>query len=111
MAKAYLVDKGYLGEVPGIPTNDVMVIDDVAHRIYHIVVHSFTMGDVDDPDLYAAQPLWEWENSEVGQWVMENAVETPMWQRQLDYSTYGTRYVITAKLKDADHTYFLLKYK
>jgi hypothetical protein len=88
-----------------------MVIDDVAHKIYHTVVHSFMMGDVEDPDLYASQPLWEWENSEVGQWVMENAVETPMWHRHHDQTIYGTRYSITAKLKDADHTYFLLKYK
>jgi hypothetical protein len=111
MARAYPVDKGYLGEVPSGPTHDVMVIDDVAHKIYYTVVHSFMMGDVEDPDLYAAQPLWEWENSEMGQWVMENAVETPMWQRMIDHTTYGTRYAITAKLKDADHTYFLLKYK
>jgi hypothetical protein len=111
MARAYPTDKGYLGEVPGSPTHDVMVIDDVVYKIYNTIVHSFMMGDVDEPDLYAAQPLWEWENSEAGQWVMENAIETPMWHRQADYTTYGTRYVITAKLKDVDHTYFLMKYK
>ena len=111
MARAYPTDRGYLGKVPDGPTHQVMVIEGVAHRIYHVIVHSFLTGDVEDPDLYAAQPLWEWENSEMGQWVMENAIETPMWNRIVDYNTYGTRYTITAKLKDADHTYFLLKYK
>ena len=111
MARAYPVDRGYLGLVPNEPTYSVMVIDDVAHKIYNTIVHSFMMGDVEDPDLYAAQPLWEWENSEMGQWVMENAVESPMWHRHHDQTIYGTRYSITAKLKDADHTYFLLKYK
>jgi hypothetical protein len=111
MVKTYPTDKGYLGLVPNEPTHSVMVIEGTPHRIYNTIVHSFVMGDVDDPDLYAAQPLWEWEQSEAGQWVMENAVETPMWNRTVDYSTYGTRYVISAKLKDADHTYFLMKYK
>lgn len=111
MARAYPVDKGYLGEVPGKPTPSVMVIDNVPHNIHYIIVHSFITGDVEDPDLYAAQPLWEWENSEVGQWVMEHAVETPMWNRIVDYNTYGIRYAVTAKLKEVDLTYFLLKYK
>jgi len=111
MARAYPVDKGYLGEVPGNSTPRVMVIDNVAHKIHNIAVHSFMVGDVEDPDLHAAQPLWEWEESEVGQWVMEHAVETPMWNRIVDYNTYGIRYAITAKLKEVDLTYFLLKYK
>ena len=29
-------------------------------EIHKIVVHKFSVGDVEDPDLYAAQPLWEW---------------------------------------------------
>ena len=36
------------------------------------IAHEFRMGDVDDPDLYAAVPLIEWEKSEPGQWLMEN---------------------------------------
>ena len=111
MARAYPANEGYLGEIPSKGTHEVMVIEGVAHRIYNTIVHSFLMGDVDDPDLYAAQPLWEWENSEQGQWVMEHAIETPMWHRNLDHTSYSTRYSITAKLKDADHTYFLLRWK
>jgi hypothetical protein len=111
MARAYLKDSDYLGMVPNGPTQQVMVFDDVAHRIHNTVVHSFMMGDVDEPDLYAAQPLWEWEQSDVGQWVMEHAIESPMWQRINDYNAYGTKYIITAKLKEVDLTVFLLKYK
>lgn len=31
------------------------------------------MGDVEDVDIYAAQPIWEWQQTAKGQWVMENA--------------------------------------
>jgi hypothetical protein len=69
------------------------------------------MGDVDDPDLYAAQPLWEFQQSEKGQWVMKHALETPVWQRQIDHVSFGYRYKVDARLTEQDITYFLLKYK
>lgn len=76
----------------------------------NIIVHEFTMGDVEDPDLYAAQPLWEFEKSEKGQWVTAHALESPIWQRQIDYTTFGYRYKVAARLTEQDITYFLLKY-
>ena len=75
-----------------------------------IVVHEFVMGDVDDPDLYAAQPLWDFEKSEKGQWVMEHALESPVWQRQIDHVSCGYRYKIAARLTEQDITYFLLRW-
>ena len=69
------------------------------------------MGDVEDPDLYAAQPLWEFEKSEKGQWVMEHALESPIWQRQIDHMTFGYRYKVAARLTEKDITYFLLKWR
>lgn len=75
-----------------------------------VVVHSFRMGDVEDPDLYAAQPLIEWEQSEQGQWVMSNAIVTPSWHRIADPYTYGYRYEIRAEFKGARLTEWLLKY-
>ena len=76
--------------------HDVMVIDNVAHRIHKVVVHQFKLGDVDDPELYAAQPLWEWQQSEAGKYIMENSVEVPMWHRQHDTVVWGYSYAITA---------------
>jgi hypothetical protein len=72
-------------------------------------VHSFTMGDVDEPDLYAAQPLYEWEKSEFGQWVMKNAADTPTWHRMADPISYGYRYKITAKFMGPALTEMLLR--
>lgn len=78
--------------------------------ILTVVVHEFSVGDVDDPDLYAAHPLWEWQQSAAGTWVMENAVETPQWGRSNDHRTYQLRYRVTAKLREQDAIFFKLKY-
>jgi len=91
--------------------NQYKIIDDQIHEIHDIVVHRFRMGDVDDPDLYAAQPLWEWQESEQGKWVMERAIETPVWHRQHDHISYYHEYAITAKLKERDYTHWLVKWK
>lgn len=101
---------GYLGDTPNMPTYEIMVFGDKAYRIHNVVAYKFKMGDVDDPDLYAGQPIWEWQQTEAGKWVMEKAVEPPMWHRQLEPFTYGYQYAITAKLKDVDYTFWTLKW-
>lgn len=90
--------------------NKYMIINDRAEEIKEVVVHSFTMGDVEDPDLYAAQPMIEWEKSPAGQWVMEHAIDTPEWFRLADPVSYGYRYQIRAKLTGPALTEWLLKH-
>jgi hypothetical protein len=91
--------------------NQYKIIDDRVHEIHNIVVHRFRMGDVEDPDLYAAQPLWEWQESEQGRWIMERAIETPIWHRHSDPMNYHYEYAITAQLKEQDYTHWLVKWK
>ena len=109
-----MIDKpyqGYLGDKPSEPTYEVMVINGLAHRIHNVVVHEFTMGDVEDPDLYAGEPLWNWQESDEGKWIRAHAIETPMWHRIQDYLSFGYKYRITAKLKGRDYTYWQIKWK
>lgn len=75
-----------------------------------IVVHEFSIGDVEEPDLYAAQPLYNWEKSQQGQWIMANAVETPSWHRLADSTLMGYKYQIRAKLQGVKLTEWLLRY-
>jgi hypothetical protein len=102
--------QGWLGVEPTATTYDYAVIGDRVEQTKTVVVHEFTMGDVEDPDLYAAIPLIEWEKSEVGEWVMRNAVEIPSWHRTADPIAYGYRYQIRAKLRGPALTEWLLKY-
>ena len=110
MAYKFDPEHGYLGRQKYAHTYDNMIIDGKAHRIYKTVVHRFRMGDVDDPDLYAAEPLMNWQKSEIGEWVMERAVDTPEWHRRADTLQYGYEFVVVAKLKDVDYTWWTLKW-
>jgi hypothetical protein len=87
------------------------IIDDQLVRFSDVCVHEFTMGDVEDPDLYAAQPIWEWQESPAGRFIMEHAVEKPYWIRQVDHSSYGHKYKIMARLSEPNQTFFRLKFK
>ena len=83
---------------------------DRVDTVKEVVVHSFIMSDVDDPDLHAAQPLYEWEKSDAGQWVMKNSADIPSWHRMIDHRTMGYRYQIRAKLMGPALTEWLLRY-
>ena len=75
-----------------------------------IALHTCTMGDVEDPYLYAAFPISEWQKTEKGRWVMEHAIgESTFWCRA-DPNTYGFRVTIQGELSDVDCTYFELKW-
>lgn len=90
---------------------EVRIIGDRAVRFKDICVHRFRMSDVEDPDVWAGQSLWEWQQSEAGQWVIENAEEKPYWTRSLDHQTYGHIYKIMARLSEQNITYFKLKFQ
>jgi hypothetical protein len=89
---------------------EVKIIGDRAVRYNDVCVHEFTMGDVEDPELYAAQPLWEWQQSEIGQWVMANAVEQPYWIQSLDHSSWGHKFRVMARLSEQAQTFWTLKW-
>ena len=76
-----------------------------------VIVHEFRMGDVDDPDLYAAHPMYEWEKSEEGQFVMQNSLKTPEWHRLIEPVTSSYVYRITAHFDDKIYTFWRLKYR
>ena len=103
-------NQGYFGDKPTRDTYKYMQIGDRVEEVREVVVHEFTMGDVDDPDLYAAQPLWEWQQSEQGQWIMLNAIETPSWYRIPDSMQYGYKYQVRAKLSGPRLTEYLLRH-
>jgi hypothetical protein len=92
-------------------TPEYKLINNKTVRFNDVKVHEFNMGDVEDPDLYAAEPLWKWQQSEAGQWVMDHAVETPFWHRTVDPASYGHKYYIIARLSEQDQTYWALKWQ
>ena len=102
---------GYLGTKSTKQTNKFMVIDGKSQEIHDVIVHKFGIGDVDDPVIYAAGPMFDWERSEAGQFVMKHAVDKPIWHKRDSPMSFTTDFVITAKLKDSDYLVWILKYK
>ena len=79
-------------------------------RFSDVCVKEIRMGDVEDPDLFVGHPIWEWQQTDAGKFVMEHAVEKPYWTRQLDYHSYGHVYRIMARLSEQDQTFWSLKW-
>lgn len=78
--------------------------------IVEITVHSVALGDVDDPEVYAAEPILKWEKSEPGQWIMIHAVDKPTFYVGTNHMSYGYQCVIRAKLHEEDVTFYELKW-
>ena len=76
-----------------------------------IIVHTIRMGDVEDPDLMVAQPIWEWQQTDAGKWIMENSNPAPSWHRHTDFNTYGHIYQIRAYLTHKQLTFYKLKFE
>lgn len=74
-----------------------------------LVVHTFNMSDVEDPDLWAAESLHKWEKSDAGAWVMKNSASVPSWYRIP--CDYGWQYQIRAHLTPSKLTYYKLKFE
>lgn len=101
---------GYLGDAPDKKLNKFVVENDRVHEIHDVIVHKFNLGDVEDPEIYAAEPIYNWQQTEQGKWVMEHAVEAPVWHRWLEPISYSQNYAIMARLKGPDYTYYALKW-
>jgi hypothetical protein len=86
------------------------IIDGKPVRFRDVCVHEIKMGDVEDPDLWVADPIYKWQQTEAGKFIMENAVEQPYWTRSMDYHTYGHKYRIMARLSEQNETFWRLKY-
>ncbi len=83
---------------------------EIVEEIHKIVVHRFRLSDVDDPDLYAAEPIWNWQQTDAGKFIMENAIEQPIFHKHLDHMTYGYQYAITAELEKKKLSEYYLKF-
>ena len=74
-------------------------------------VHYINMGDVEDPDLMVAAPIYEWQQTEKGKYIMEHSAPAPMWVRAVNHMTYGYQYMIKAYLTPQQLTYYKLKFE
>jgi hypothetical protein len=74
-------------------------------------VKEIRISDAEDPDLVVAQPIWEWQKTEAGKYVMENSNPKPSWIRSYDYTYYSNVYIIRAYFTPKQLTYYKLRFE
>ena len=75
-----------------------------------MIFHEFTLSDVEDPEIYAASPLFDWQKTEMGEWVMQHC-SNPTYKIMTDVNTFGYKVIVYGDLSKEDATFFTLKYK
>ena len=99
---------------PDAPTHWQPEFTKIVHgqpvRFSDVCVHEFYISEVEDPAIVVSSPIWDWQQSPAGQWVIEHAVEKPYWHRDLEAGTYSYRFRIMARLSEHDQTFFKLKF-
>jgi hypothetical protein len=75
-----------------------------------IVFKTLRIADCEDPEIYAAAPIIEWQHTDEGAWVMKHAVETPSYRIRTCPDTWGYVVDIYGQLNEADEVFYRLKY-
>ena len=102
-------DSGYLGKTPEKTIQKFVLENDTVHEIHSVLVHKFSMSDVEDPELYAAIPLREFMDTPKGQWIKENCAD-PIYTTRFDQNTYGYEVVIYGKVSELSATEYYLRW-
>ena len=74
-----------------------------------IIFAKFNLGDVEDPEIYAAFPIYEFKQTPKGRWMIENCPE-PVYDISMNYDTYGYQVVLHGKVEDQLATEFYLRW-
>ena len=68
------------------------------------------MGDVDDIDVYVAEPIYKWQQTDQGQWAMSHA-QNLRYYTSPDPTTFGHSITIAGELPEGPLlTEYLLKW-
>lgn len=72
------------------------------------ILHEFKMGDVEDPDVYCAEPIHQWQQTPAGKFCMEKATDLQYHIHQ-DFNSWGYHITITGYLCGKHATFWALK--
>lgn len=90
--------------------SEVKIVNGQPTLFQDVIVHTICLSDVDDPDLYIAEPIWKWQQTEEGKFIMDNAIDRPYWVSNFNSVFYGYTYKIVARLQEKDLVFWRLKW-
>jgi hypothetical protein len=74
-----------------------------------VTVKHLVVGDVEDPEIYLGAVVWDWLQTEHGAWCKEHSKDL-VYHSQIDHSTMGYKYAITATFNNEDALFYKLKW-
>ena len=74
----------------------------VVKEWHKVTVHKFNMGDVEDPEIYAAQPIYDWQQTEAGKFIMKYGKEHKF-SIFPDFDTYGYKCAIQCEIESKNY--------
>jgi hypothetical protein len=90
---------------------ETKILDGKPVRFRDVCVHEIKMEEEGFmQDICVAAPIWEWQQTDAGRFVMEHAVSTPYWIQHRDHSSYYLLYRIMARLSEQNEVFWRLKY-
>lgn len=72
------------------------------------ILHEFKMSDVEDVEVYIAEPIYQWQQTPEGKWCSEKATNMQYHINQ-DFNTWGYHITITGELSGKHATFYALK--
>ncbi len=102
--------RSLVSEQVGMSTKDTQKYQVYNDEVYERrLIHKFRMSDCEDPEIYVAQPIYEWQQTEHGKWIMEHGKD-PTYHLHADPITYGYMVSITAHIKPKHWTEYCLRF-
>lgn len=71
--------------------------------------YKFNLGDVDDIDVYAAGPIYDWLQTQKGRWVEENATDLKFYT-EIDNLRWGYNCAVCGNLEGPAATEYMLRW-
>lgn len=87
-----------------------VMVDGRPVRFRDVEVHQIRLNDVEDPDIWVADHIWRWQQTDAGKFIMEHAQDKPYWVQHIDQNFYGYVYRIMARLSAPNETFWRLKW-
>lgn len=86
------------------------IIDGKPVRFRDVCVQEIKIADIEDPVMFVAEPIYHWQQTDAGKFIMEHAEEKPYWTHSVDYTSYGHVYRIMARISEQTETFWRLKW-
>jgi hypothetical protein len=102
--------RSYISDQLGMTVKDTQKYQVYDNEVYERrIVHRFRLTDCEDPEVYVAEPIWQWQQTDSGKWAMKHGRDL-QYHMSMEPVTMGYQVVITAHITPKRWTEFCLRF-